>query len=194
MSKKLTGYIMGAQRLENDANMIGTPYTGDYIGGAKKESTSKESQIAIYKNALAMVERLHRQLLDVVKDDLDRAGHEELTPVQALLIYNIGEEEWSAGELRAKGCYLGSNVSYNLKKLHDLKYVESKKSKFDKRQIKLRLTENGIAVRSQLDGMFNRHANIIEPVGGIESQSLETAAKTLTRLERFWSDQIKFRF
>lgn len=146
-----------------------------------------------YQRALSLVERLHRQLLDVVKDDLDRAGHDDLTPVQALLIYNIGEDEWSAGELKSRGFYLGSNVSYNLKKLHDLGYVESGKSVHDKRQIRLRLTDDGKSLRSQLVAMFSRHAATLRPVGGVETPDLEASNKTLTRLERFWADQIRFR-
>ena len=166
---------------------------GDYIGGHEVKKTDAAEQISTYKEALALVERLHRQLLDVVKDELDRNGHEELTPIQALLVYNIGENEWSAGELRAKGCYLGSNVSYNLKKLHDLKYVESKKSSHDKRQLKLRLTARGHSVRMQLEAMFTRQANTVSPVGGIESDALNTSNRTLGRLERFWSEQVKFK-
>jgi DNA-binding MarR family transcriptional regulator len=157
---------------------------------AQTVETSSESE---YQRALSLVERLHRQLLDVVKDDLDRAGHDDLTPVQALLIYNIGDAEWSAGELKSRGFYLGSNVSYNLKKLHDLGYVESGKSVHDKRQIRLRLTEDGAALRSQLSGMFSRHAATLRPVGGVETPDLEASNKTLTRLERFWADQIRFR-
>jgi DNA-binding MarR family transcriptional regulator len=128
-----------------------------------------------------------------VKDDLDRAGHDDLTPVQALLIYNIGDAEWSAGELKSRGFYLGSNVSYNLKKLHDLGYVESGKSVHDKRQIRLRLTDDGKALREQLAGMFSRHAATLRPVGGVETPDLEASNKTLSRLERFWADQIRFR-
>jgi DNA-binding MarR family transcriptional regulator len=157
---------------------------------AQSVETSSESE---YQRALSLVERLHRQLLDVVKDDLDRAGHDDLTPVQALLIYNIGDAEWSAGELKSRGFYLGSNVSYNLKKLHDLGYVESGKSVHDKRQIRLRLTEDGAALRSQLSSMFARHAATLRPVGGVETPDLEASNKTLTRLERFWADQIRFR-
>lgn len=187
---------MGAVKKEGDTmgkNNPNADYIGkDYIGVAAANDAPLLNNIEIYKNSLSLIERLHRQLLDVVKDDLDRTGHEALTPVQALLVYNIGEEEWSAGELRSRGCYLGSNVSYNLKKLHELGYVESKKSAFDKRQIKLRLTEEGRAVRTQLDNMFNRHATIVKPVGGVETKSLEEAATTLSRLERFWSDQIRF--
>lgn len=155
--------------------------------------TVEQSSLSEYRRALSLVERLHRQLLDVVKDDLDRAGHDDLTPVQALLIFNIGDAEWSAGELKSRGFYLGSNVSYNLKKLHELGYVESGKSAHDKRQIRLRLTQAGSDLRKQLDTMFQRHAATLSPVGGVESPDLVSSNKTLTRLERFWADQIRFR-
>lgn len=167
------------------------------MAGLANEYTTDESVatkcVSEYQRALSLVERLHRQLLDVVKDDLDRAGHEDLTPVQALLIYNIGDSEWSAGELKSRGFYLGSNVSYNLKKLHDLGYVESGKSVHDKRQIRLKLTQDGASLRSQLSSMFARHAATMRPVGGIETPDLEASNKTLSRLERFWADQIRFR-
>jgi DNA-binding MarR family transcriptional regulator len=146
-----------------------------------------------YRRSLSLVERLHRQLLDVVKDDLDRAGHDDLTPVQALLIFNIGDHEWSAGELKSRGCYLGSNVSYNLKKLHELGYVESEKSAFDKRQIRLRLTGMGRALRDQLTSLFARHATTLHPVGGVAPDDLVSSNKVLARLERFWADQVRFR-
>lgn len=146
-----------------------------------------------YRQALSLVERLHRQLLDVIKDDLDRAGHDDLTPVQALLLFNIGDSEWSAGELKTRGCYLGSNVSYNLKKLQDLGYIVSEKSQNDRRQIRVRLTASGHALRSQLDGMFARHARTLAPVGGIETADLTASNRILGRLERFWADQIRFR-
>lgn len=165
-------------------------------GYANKQAEVPSAEIegvAEYHRALSLVERLHRQLLDVVKDDLDRAGHDDLTPVQALLIFNIGEHEWSAGELKTRGFYLGSNVSYNLKKLHELGYVESEKSLHDKRQIRLRLTPDGLSLRSQMMGMFNRHATTLRPVGGVETPDLKQSNKTLSRLERFWADQIRFR-
>jgi DNA-binding MarR family transcriptional regulator len=167
------------------------------MAGQKQEvsiiESIESSSLSEYRRALSLVERLHRQLLDVVKDDLDRAGHDDLTPVQALLIFNIGDAEWSAGELKSRGFYLGSNVSYNLKKLHELGYVESGKSLHDKRQIRLRLTAAGTKLRTQLDTMFQRHAATLSPVGGVESPDLVASNKTLTRLERFWADQIRFR-
>jgi DNA-binding MarR family transcriptional regulator len=70
-----------------------------------------------YLETLNLVERLHRQLLDVIKDELDRRDEREINSVQALLLFNVGDQELTAGELRTRGHYLGSNVSYNLKKL-----------------------------------------------------------------------------
>src|SRR5579862_9671854 len=69
-----------------------------------------------YLEALTLVERLHRRLLDVIKDEFDRRGRADINSVQALLLYNVGDKELTAGELRTRGYYLGSNVSYNLKK------------------------------------------------------------------------------
>lgn len=75
---------------------------------------------AEYLQGLRLIERLHRLLLDVIKDEFDRQGGAELNSVQALLLYNIGEGELTAGELKTRGYYLGSNVSYNLKKLVEM--------------------------------------------------------------------------
>jgi DNA-binding MarR family transcriptional regulator len=148
---------------------------------------------AVYRESVALVERLHRQLLDVVSDDLDRAGRSDLTAIQALLIYHIGEGEFSAGELRARGLYQGSNVSYNLKKLVEAGMLRHEKSPTDKRMVKVSLTDTGIAVCQQLSALFSRHTASLGPVGGIKVESLETANTAFMRLERFWGDQVRFR-
>ena len=79
----------------------------------------------LYLEALTLVERLHRRLLDVIKDEFDRRGRADINSVQALLLYNIGDKELTAGELRTRGYYLGSNVSYNLKKLVEMGFPRS---------------------------------------------------------------------
>ena len=43
-----------------------------------------------YLEMLSLVERLHRLLLDVIKDDFERVGILEINAVQALLLFNIG--------------------------------------------------------------------------------------------------------
>src|SRR5690242_21602599 len=82
----------------------------------------------LYLDALTLVERLHRRLLDVIKDEFDRRGRSDINSVQALLLYNIGDKELTAGELRKRGYYLGSNVSYNLKKLVELGFLDHQRS------------------------------------------------------------------
>ncbi len=94
----------------------------------------------LYLEAVSRVERLHRRLLDLVKDEFDRMGWDDINPVQALLMFNIGDSELTAGELRTRGYYLGSNVSYNLKKLVDTGYIFQERSKTDRRSVRIRLT------------------------------------------------------
>ena len=78
--------------------------------GRARAPAKDESFRSDYLQALRLIERLHRLLLDVIKDEFDRVGGAELNSVQALLLYNIGESELTAGELKTRGYYLGSNV------------------------------------------------------------------------------------
>lgn len=146
-----------------------------------------------YLEMLQRVERLHRQLLDVVKDELDRKGAAELTSVQALLIFNIGDTVLTAGELRTRGHYLGSNVSYNLKKLVDLGYIQQERSDEDRRTVQISLTESGLAIRDLLEHLFARQSEALEPSGGLTSEQMDSANSALSRIERFWTDHIRFR-
>ena len=101
----------------------------------------------LYLEALTLVERLHRRLLDVIKDEFDRRGRADINSVQALLLYNIGDKELTAGELRTRGYYLGSNVSYNLKKLVELGFLDHQRSRVDRRSVRIRLTAQGQEIR-----------------------------------------------
>ncbi|WP_417476294.1 MarR family winged helix-turn-helix transcriptional regulator [Maricaulis sp.] len=146
-----------------------------------------------YLELLQLVERLHRQLLDVVKDELDRDSMDNLNSVQALLLFNIGDQELTAGELRTRGHYLGSNVSYNLKKLVDAGYIRHERSAVDRRAVKVSLTDSGNAVRAKLSALFDRQGASLGAVGGVDDGSLPAVNTALTRIERFWADHIRFR-
>ena len=63
-----------------------------------------------YLQVISLIERLHRQFLDVVKLELDSMRIHDLNNVQALLLFNIGDADISIGELMSRGYYLGSNV------------------------------------------------------------------------------------
>lgn len=147
----------------------------------------------LYLDALHLVERLHRRLLDVIKDEFDRSGRSDINSVQALLIYNIGENELTAGELRTRGYYLGSNVSYNLKKMVDLGFINHERSKTDRRAVRVRLTDKGIEVAKTIEGLYDRHIQSVEQIGGISKDDFRSMIKSLQRLERFWTDQILYR-
>jgi len=146
-----------------------------------------------YFRALRLVERLHRQLLDVIKDELDRQGRSDINSVQALLLFNIGDDELTAGELRTRGHYLGSNVSYNLKKLVEAGYIKHQRSDSDRRSVRVRLSDEGQGVRRLLDDLFARQLSALEPVARLDSDVLGDVNDALVRLERFWEDHIRYR-
>jgi DNA-binding MarR family transcriptional regulator len=147
----------------------------------------------LYMEALTLVERLHRRLLDVIKDEFDRAGRSDVNSVQALLLFNIGESELTAGELRTRGYYLGSNVSYNLKKLVEMGYIHHQRSRMDRRSVRVSLTEKGQDVAAVVNSLYERHMRSIDQVGGIGSEDFRLLNRSLQRLERFWTDQILYR-
>ena len=146
-----------------------------------------------YLECLNLVERLHRQLLDVIKDELDRRGEREVNSVQALLLFNIGDQELTAGELRTRGHYLGSNVSYNLKKLVEMGFLDHQRSRVDRRSVRIKLTDKGRDVFDIVETLYQKHVVTIEQVGGISCTEFTALNKALHRLERFWTDQILYR-
>ncbi len=146
-----------------------------------------------YLQALRLIERLHRLLLDVIKDEFDRQGGADLNSVQALLLYNIGDSELTAGELKTRGYYLGSNVSYNLKKLVDMGYIHYKRSETDRRSVRVSLTDKGKAACDVLNRLYQRQLGSLEAVGEVAQSDINGLNGALVRLERFWSDQIRYR-
>lgn len=145
-----------------------------------------------YLETLALVERLHRLLLDVIKDEFERLGMIGINPVQALLLFNVGENEVTAGELKSRGYYQGSNVSYNLKKLVDLGYMHHQRSEIDRRSVRVRLTDKGRRVRALLSALFARHAEGLGRRGLVDPAAIEEINQALRRMERYWTDQIRY--
>lgn len=145
-----------------------------------------------YLDSLQLVERLHRLLLDVIKDEFERLSILEINAVQGLLLFNIGENEVTAGELKSRGYYQGSNVSYNLKKLVDLGYMHHQRCEIDRRAVRVRLTEKGRMVRDGVDTLFRRHADGIQHTGVLSEAGMIEIVSTLRRVERYWADQIRY--
>jgi DNA-binding MarR family transcriptional regulator len=161
------------------------------------EHHAQEQRIAqiepLYLKTVTLVERLHRRLLDVIKDEFDRRNRSELNPIQGFLLYSIGEQEITAGELRTRGYYLGSNVSYNLKKLVELGYLDYRPSTADRRSVHIKLTSKGCEVRNIIAALYRKHVGSVEQVGDVHCDDFVTLNKSLHRLERFWTDQILYR-
>lgn len=148
---------------------------------------------SLYMESLHLVERLHRRLLDVIKDEFDRQGRDDVNAVQALLLFNIGNSELTVSELRSRGYYLGSNVSYNVKKLVDLGLINHQRSRVDRRSVRISLTEEGQAIAETVARLYERHVGSIEKVGGIGTGEFSEMNKLLQRLDRFWNDSIAYR-
>lgn len=163
----------------------------------KADSTQRSQRLGevrpAYLEALTLVERLHRRLLDVIKDEFDRRGRSDINAVQALLLYNIGDKELTAGELRTRGYYLGSNVSYNVKKLVEMGYLHHARSRIDRRAVRISLTEKGSSVHEVVADLYEKHVLTVEQIGGITGDDFTRMNVALARLERFWTDQIRFR-
>lgn len=145
-----------------------------------------------YLESLALVERLHRLLLDVIKDEFERVGVLEINAVQALLLFNIGDNEVTAGELKSRGYYQGSNVSYNLKKLVEMGYMHHQRCEIDRRSVRVRLTQQGRQIRDLVADLFSRHAEGLESKGVISQAGIDDITTSLKRVERYWTDQIRY--
>lgn len=145
-----------------------------------------------YLDSLSLVERLHRLLLDVIKDEFERLGILEINAVQALLLFNIGDNEVTAGELKTRGYYQGSNVSYNLKKLVDSGYMHHQRCEMDRRSVRVRLTAKGREVRDAVSELFVRHAEGLQGRGQVSPGAMDDLNGTLRRVERYWTDQIRY--
>ena len=148
--------------------------------------------LAGYLDSLSLLERLHRLLLDVIKDEFERTAVLDINPVQALLLFNIGENEVTAGELKSRGYYQGSNVSYNLKKLVEAGYMHHQRSEVDRRSVRVRLTSKGRRMRDAVAEIFRRQARGMEARGTLDLARIEEMNRTLRRMEHAWSEQIRY--
>jgi DNA-binding MarR family transcriptional regulator len=138
-----------------------------------------------YLAVISLGERLHRHFLEVLKLELDGLGIHDINSVQGMMLFNIGDAEMTVGELTLRGCYLGSNVSYNVKKMIENGYLAQERSVHDRRSIYIRLTDKGRILRDRLSGMHRRHIEMLGQTT-ITDSDLQGVVTTLRRLERFW--------
>lgn len=144
-----------------------------------------------YLDIAKLIERLHRRFLDVVRAELNQLGYRDLTPVQAMLLTNIGTEEIVIRELIERGYYQGSNVSYNMKKLVEGGYIEQSRSPHDKRSVRIKLTEKSRAICEKIEELEVANGEALMAAGVTKSE-VEALRETLRNIERVWSDLIHY--
>jgi DNA-binding MarR family transcriptional regulator len=143
-----------------------------------------------YLSTIVLLERMHRQFLEVIKSELEAHDIRDINNVQWLILYNIGGDELTVGELTLRGYYLGPNVSYNVKKMTEHGYLHQERSFHDRRSVRVRLTEKGLELSRLLEGMFERHVETI--ADNIDEEKLSEANEALRDVERFWLQQLGF--
>jgi DNA-binding MarR family transcriptional regulator len=122
----------------------------------------------------------------VVKLEIEGLGIHDINNVQGMMLFNIGDAEMTVGELTLRGCYLGSNVSYNVKKMVENGYLVQERSEHDRRSIHVRLSDKGMRLRDKLSAMHERHIGMLAQTS-LKAEDLQVADTALKRLERFWT-------
>jgi len=164
-------------------------HSSSLIGG--HETPEARSQLN-FLECLRLIERLHRRMLDIVKNRLDSVGMSNVNSVQALLLYNIGDHEMTAGDLRNRGYYLGSNVSYNLKKLVESGYINQERAEHDRRALRIWLSDKGKEVCDLVGTLFDENLTIVKEKRVFEDEDISELRNSLRKLESFWTDQLRF--
>ncbi len=144
-----------------------------------------------YLDTIRLIERLHRRFLDVIKTELDRLGIEDSNNVQSLILSNISSEQLTVGELTARGYYLGSNVSYIVKKLVENGYLNQERSPHDRRMTRVRVSEKGLALCNRIDELYRINALELEREV-VTQEQLTSTNQVLSALERYWSNYISY--
>ncbi|MDR6770894.1 MarR family transcriptional regulator [Azospirillum sp. BE72] len=146
---------------------------------------------AVYTDLGRVMESITRRFLDVLRMELARIGVTDLSPTQALMLLHIGTEELSVRDLLERGYYLGSNASYNLKHLVEAGYVDRSPSLRDRRAARLKLSEQGLATCEGLKKLEATRADSLLRSDS-DGADFETTYRTLRRLERAWTDLIRY--
>jgi DNA-binding MarR family transcriptional regulator len=142
-----------------------------------------------YYEVITLIERLHRQFLDVLKVELERAGVFDINNVQSMILHNIGADELTVGELTVRGYYLGSNVSYNVKKMVENDYLVQERSVHDKRSVRVKLSAKGHKLNESISALYRKHEEQLAGLG-LTGPRIDELNKVLHELESFWVDQI----
>lgn len=149
------------------------------------------SSVALYHDLARVVDHMQRRLHDVVRVELGRIGVDDISPVQVIMLMNIGNDELSVRDLMERGYYLGSNASYNLKHLVERGYVDRGASPRDRRAARLRLSVKGRRLTEEVRRLEERQAEVLIK-SEQDAADLEATYRMLRRLDRLWGDVIRY--
>ncbi|MFO1154435.1 MAG: MarR family transcriptional regulator [Rhodospirillales bacterium] len=144
-----------------------------------------------YLEFTRLIERLHRRYLDMLRAELTRIGIRDINSVQALLLTNVGGEEIAIRDLIERGYYQGSNVSYNIKKLGEMGYLEQERSAHDRRSVSIRLTEKALGVVEEIRRLEQKIAGQLDEQEFGRSE-IESVCQALRHVERTWTDHVHY--
>jgi len=140
-----------------------------------------------YLNVIQLLPQIHRQFMEVIKKDLEGIKINDINNVQSIMLFNIGDTTLSIGDLTLSGVYIGSNVSYHVKKMVENGYLIQEHSAYDRRVSHVRVTEKGRKLREELTMTHQRRIDLLADVA-LSSDELQAAMSVLRLLDRFWSD------
>ena len=138
-----------------------------------------------------LLARMHRRYLDLLRVELGRIGANDINPVQAFLLLDLGTDETGVQDLVARGYYVSSNALYNIKKLVEAGYFEQSRSPHDRRAMRVKPTEKALSVCAQIR---QRQAQI-EAAGARREggpRDSDVAYESLRRIERAWDDYLRY--
>lgn len=142
----------------------------------------------VYYDTVQLIERMHRHFLDVLKIEIEKQGVQDINNVQALILFNIGGDELTVGELTVRGYYLGSNVSYNVKKMVEAGYLKQQRSQHDRRSVRVCLSDKGKDLKDKIAAIFERHTKELRSVE-LDEEKLQLINERMRLLERFWASR-----
>jgi len=142
-----------------------------------------------YYETIQLIERMHRHFLDVLKIEIEKVGIKDINNVQALILYNIGGDDLTVGELTVRGYYLGSNVSYNVKKMVEAGYLLQERSQHDRRSVRVHLSDKGKELKDKMTEIFAKHKNDLQTTVELDEEKLTLFNERMRLLERFWASR-----
>ncbi|MDR0630481.1 MAG: MarR family winged helix-turn-helix transcriptional regulator [Holosporales bacterium] len=137
-------------------------------------------------------EKMHRLFLDVIKQELDNLAVADISSVQAFILMNVNDNVITMGEVLSRGYYVGSNASYNIKKMITNSYMRQTPSDYDKRAIYLSLTEKGLNLCERLENSIKEHIDKFK-ISNANKAEIDKGLKFLKKFETYWQDVLQRR-